>query len=241
MKGKILAVLVAVAAIALLSAGVAQATITATKHNLSYTGPGTFKASNGQQNNEICVWCHSPHLTNTAFVGAPIWNKATPSASYVTYGTTVDGTTADAAPNPDSKVCLSCHDGVSAVNSLVLQANAAGYNAAGYNVAFGLTTAGTGTVLPAGGINTLGTNLQNDHPVSILYTAGKANLVATTTAFGTTGTIANLLRSGKVECGSCHDPHVASGDTTAQGSIAGPMFTRLANGGSALCLACHAK
>lgn len=239
MKGKILVVLVvAVAAIALLSAGTALAGISSTKHNLSSTGPGTIKASAGQQNGEICVWCHTPHSANIAFTGAPLWNKATPAASYTMYGTTVAGTTPAATPSGSSKACLSCHDGVSAVNSIVNQAGTGGVVAGGTNVAFGVTPLGTAYLL-TGGAN-LGTSLADDHPVSITYTAGKASLVATTTVFGTS-TIAALLRGGMVECASCHDPHVNTGDTTVQGTIAGAMMLRVPNTGSALCLSCHNK
>jgi len=231
MRGKILVVMVA--AIALLGAGVALAGISTTKHNLSSTGTGTNKASAGQQNDEICVWCHTPHAANTAFTGAPLWNKATPTATYTMYGTTMAGTATDTAPNGVTKACLSCHDGVSAINSIVNQAGSGGYTAVGTNVAFGTTLAGTAYVMPDG-VTRIGTDLKNDHPVSITYTANKASLVATTTPLtgweGAT-TVANLLRSSKVECSSCHDPH----------SSTNGLFLRKANSGSALCLGCHAK
>jgi len=240
MKGKILvSAVVTVAAVALLSAGVAQAGVASTKHNLSSTGPGTIKASAGQQNGEICVWCHTPHSANTGFTGAPLWNKATPAATYTMYGTTIAGTPTDAAPAGISKACLSCHDGVSAINSIVNQGGSGGVVPAGTNAAFGVTPAGTASVMPAGAA-TVGTSLADDHPVSLTYTAGKAGLKATTTAFGTS-TIAALLRGGKVECSSCHDPHVATGDIGLGGIAAGPMMLRSSNASSAFCLACHAK
>jgi hypothetical protein len=242
MKGKILLAVVAVAAIALLGAGAAQASITATKHNLSPTGTGTIHATGTQQSGEICVWCHTPHAANntgaTGFTGAPLWNKATPTGTYTMYGTTIAGTAPDATPNGISKACLSCHDGVNAINSLVNAAGSGGVVAAGANVAFGGTAAGTAFPMPAGSTN-LGTSLADDHPVSITYTAGHASLVATTAGFGTS-TVSTVLRGGKVECSSCHDPHAAVGDTIPQGT-AGALFLRMSNSGSALCIACHAK
>ena len=237
MKGKI--IIIMVVAIALLGAGAALAGISATKHNLSSTGTGTVKASVGQQNDEICVYCHTPHFANTGFTGAPLWNKATPTGTYTMYGTTIAGTTPDATPNGITKACLSCHDGVNAINSLVNQAGSGGVVPAGTNVAFGATPLGT-AVLMTGASTNITQNLADDHPVSILYTAGKASLKATTTVFGTS-TLAALLRNGKVECSSCHDPHTATGDTTGQGTTAGALFLRLANAGSALCLSCHGK
>lgn len=232
MRGKILIVMVV--AIALLGAGVALAGISTTKHNLSASGSGTIKASAGQQNDQICVYCHTPHFAVTA--GAPLWNKVVQSTTYTMYGITLAGTTPDTAPNGITKACLSCHDGVNAINSIVNQAGAGGVVTGGTNVAFNTTNAGTALTMPAGATN-LGTNLADDHPVSIIYTAGKAGLVATTTSLtgweGAT-TVANLLKgasNNKVECSSCHDPH-----TSTNG-----LFLRKANTGSALCLGCHAK
>ncbi|MDD5212253.1 MAG: cytochrome c3 family protein [Sulfuricurvum sp.] len=224
-----------VAAIVALSSMSAYATsnITNTKHNLSATGTGTIKAAAGDNNDEICVYCHTPHAANTAFVGAPLWNKATPTGTFTMYGTTIGGTTGDTTPNSPSMACLSCHDGVSAINSMVNAPGSGGYNAAGANVKFGATAAGTAYTMPAG-VTQIGVDLRNDHPVSITYTAGRASLKATTTtltSWAGAATIADLLRNSKVECGSCHDPHEATNGT----------FLRVANTGSALCIGCHAK
>ncbi|MEQ1806315.1 MAG: hypothetical protein ABL900_13150, partial [Burkholderiaceae bacterium] len=46
-----------------------------------------------------------------------------------------------------------------------------------------------------------------------------------------------------VECASCHDPHVSSGQTgpTGTGRVAGETFLRISNASSAVCTACHVK
>ena len=46
-----------------------------------------------------------------------------------------------------------------------------------------------------------------------------------------------------VECGSCHDPHVSTGQTgpTGTGRVAGETFLRISNASSAVCTACHVK
>ncbi|MCR4332912.1 MAG: hypothetical protein NUV34_09470, partial [Sulfuricaulis sp.] len=65
-------------------------------------------------------------------------------------------------------------------------------------------------------------------------------LRATTTAMGTSGTIADVLDGGKVQCSSCHDVH-------DQESVTGSHLLRVAQtvtqGGAAsgLCLTCHNK
>ncbi|WP_310442079.1 cytochrome c3 family protein [Sulfurimonas sp.] len=206
---------------------------------------GVAAADNG----EICVYCHTPHAANTAFAGAPLWNKATPSGTFTMYGTTIAGTTGDATPASPSLACLSCHDGASAIDSIV---NAPGsgmgaFSAGTKNIVNGVTTTYGGNIGGAPGVATVGNpNLANDHPVSIVYTEGRAGLRATTTVLadittttwvGAT-TIANLLRSTKVECGSCHDPH--NGGNT-QGTSTEVNFLRHSNTASKLCLGCHNK
>lgn len=46
-----------------------------------------------------------------------------------------------------------------------------------------------------------------------------------------------------VECGSCHDPHVSTGQAgpTGTGRVAGETFLRISNASSAVCTACHVK
>ncbi|MFA5233672.1 MAG: cytochrome c3 family protein [Sulfurimonas sp.] len=227
--------------------------------------PHDLSAMQGTDDNgEVCVYCHTPHAANTAFTGAPLWNKSAAALSvYTMYGatatntagTTIAGTATDATPASPSLACLSCHDGASAIDSIVnAPGSGMGELAAGTTDIASLTTTYGGniggTVVDDGATTTGSTttstttgnvNLSNDHPVSITYTAGTASLVATTTALtdwvGAT-TVANLLRSGKVECGSCHDPH--NGYAT-QGTDVEVNFLRKTNAASALCLGCHAK
>jgi predicted CXXCH cytochrome family protein len=209
---------------------IANAGISGTKHDLSSTGSGTIKASAGQQGDEICIWCHTPHAANSAMLGAPLWNKATPASSYTMYGTTVAGNATDATPSASAKACLSCHDGVAGVNSLINATD--GYAASGTLVAFGATPAGTAKIIPTSSAANLGITLADDHPISITYAVGDAGLRATSYALtswlGAT-TIADTLRSGKVECSSCHDVHNNTKGT----------FLRKANASSALCIDCH--
>ena len=54
-------------------AGQAAAQITGTQHNLS--------AQAGIDNDEICVYCHTPHGADTT-VEAPLWNKPATGTTY---------------------------------------------------------------------------------------------------------------------------------------------------------------
>lgn len=62
-------------------------------------------------------------------------------------------------------------------------------------------------------------------------TRDKSDMILYTRAFGGTN-------APSVECGSCHDPHVETGTGTP---ASGQTFLRIANTGSAVCLACHNK
>ena len=210
------------------------ASILRTKHDL---GTG-----NGGDNSEVCVYCHTPHGSNTDYVGAPLWNKPTTNTSFTMYGAsaegvpgkTIAGTNTDAAPTGATLACLSCHDGVSAINSVVNAPGSGGYNKSGTLIGFDnknyIERMGTGNVRAVGAFG----DLTNDHPVSIPYVEGAASLKPKDTPItgwqGAT-TISGLLRNGKVQCVSCHDPHYPRWGT----------FLRTNNAGSELCKTCHDK
>ncbi len=255
--------------------------ITTSKHNLSklglyFTGgpaqydPGVTHASTRfNQYNEVCVYCHTPH-SGIGDAGAPLWNKSVTTSTFTTYPTTVAGTSQVTVINPQSRVCLTCHDGTLAVDSIV---NAPGpgltwtgavapqhrrmarTTADPESVGGDNSTACGGCHDGGGGISSieagfLGTNLTNDHPISIEYSApnadtntNPANLRQTTytintqtqwiarTNKATNPTISDVLVSGRVECVSCHDPHLTINLT----------FLRATSSGSKICLTCHDK
>ena len=246
----------------------AGSNIMGSKHDLR---PSNTAANIRSQNvNEICVFCHTPHHSNTAFTGAPLWNKEATAQNFTMYGTTVSGTNTDTQPNAPSKACLSCHDGVTAINSIV-NLPGTGLDGAGGGLGSpinyvsmttdgGTTWSGDGVAVPMPSTSyaNIGTDLTNDHPISIVYNAPNADpdqnpgsLRQTTTSLtgtwlvrdsdGVTGpTIGDLLRNGRVECPSCHDPHA---DNPIAGGGNHPLFLRRVGGNadSAICLTCHAK
>ena len=72
-------------------------------------------AAAGGASNQICVYCHTPHGSNTV-VQAPLWNKGITGAAgvptkYDVYtSATLDGDTSQGNLTV-SLACLSCHDG----------------------------------------------------------------------------------------------------------------------------------
>lgn len=206
-------------------AGPAQAGISLTKHNLSSSSGNTIRSTD---NPEICIFCHTPHdaIKND---NIPLWNHTlSTTASYGVYTSpTFDASdAADVAAATEAaavvtNLCLSCHDGTVAINSLNNVSNING------------TTTMTGVdgdgTLPAISSN-LGTSLTNDHPVNFTY---DATLVSADGGLHDPTTLANaIVFNGKVQCASCHDPHTSDSEGA---------FLRASMTESALCLECHNK
>ena len=174
---------------------------------------------------EVCVYCHTPHGgPNSA--NAPLWNRAFgPGAgSYQmynqTWSSTVDMVVA-ATPQGVSLACLSCHDGTIGLDVVINRPNA------------DTSLAGSGATMPANAgqfFANLGTDLRNDHPISVTYS------VAADAAFNAPDVNNRIngelpLYSSRVECGTCHNPH----NTTYT------PFLRKSNTSSNLCRTCHIK
>lgn len=183
--------LLAVATLALGAVG-AHAGIANTKHNL-----GANNAANENYmttgTTEICVFCHTPHASNTN-VKAPLWNKPVNAGStYTTYTTAVSATIDGSVDMSGiSLACLSCHDGTQAMDTMINKPGSGGYNAAGSTITGGVWTGtrqdGTGKMINAGEfISMLGTDLTNDHPVGIQYCGGGVSTGGASTSAASTG------------------------------------------------------
>lgn len=170
----------------------AHAAISATKHNLG--------ASNGSNENfmtsgtdEICVFCHTPHASNTN-VKAPLWNKPVAAGtSYTTYNTSTSATIDGSVDMSGiSLACLSCHDGTQAMDTMINKPGSGGYNASGATTGgawSGTRQDGTGKMINAGQfIAMLGQDLTNDHPVGIQYCGGGISSGSASTTAASTGT-----------------------------------------------------
>lgn len=162
---------VSLALAAMLTLGTASAGIASTKHNLGSTGTGVNKFSGTE---EICVFCHTPHGAD-ASAAVPLWNRTLASPStYTTYNSlgtsSLDG--ASVQVGSVSIACLSCHDGVQAMNTMI---NAPGSGSAGSAAFIAGAWSGANQAdgkLKAGIISNLDQNLKNDHPIGIQYGGG---------------------------------------------------------------------
>lgn len=103
-----------------IAAGVGTGGITNTRHNLTISYNSNAAIMDQFRNNygEICVYCHTPHGANKT-VDAPIWNRTSMQRQYELYSKpTVLGQRVT-TPGPNSLTCLSCHDGFTAIDSII--------------------------------------------------------------------------------------------------------------------------
>ena len=209
--------------VALLLAFPAAAGVKDTKHNFSspIASPNAYFFGTQQ----VCVFCHAVHNADPAY--SPLWNHETDGAtSYNMYTSDTMDMLQSASPHEGSLICLSCHDGTIAVNSLN---NVPGPEGAGlYGAPGGSGLDGSGKIATSSHAF-VGTDLRDDHPVGLLYDATRD--VNFHPKVGNSQNYPDkLLDQGLyVECTSCHNPH----DNTFSN------FLAESNSGSALCLRCH--
>lgn len=249
----------------------AQSNIRATRHNLSTSGTGSVKATSETQ---VCVFCHTPHGANTS-AKTPLWNRSgtTTQSSYTRYTSSsldanviADGFSAQ--PGGSSVLCLSCHDGTVALGNVnVLNGKT------NQIIALNGTDAGK---MPAGSYGAtsgftrnLGTDLSNDHPISITYNDALAaadgeltqpstgvsstsnKLIGLRIRDGVTGKTPLLpleptstLGAGQVQCATCHDPHITKEKFLRLNRFqtnAAPSGISFNEANDQICMACHPK
>jgi hypothetical protein len=218
------ALICSAALLAALPALAEQTGVSATRHNLSVSGPGEIKA---KSETEVCKFCHIPH---NALVSAPLWGHAL--SKVTTYAVPQvrkgPGTYAPAQqPDGASRLCLSCHDGTVALGDI---------GRGGSQVQM----AGPQR-LEAGRRSSLGTDLSGSHPVSIVMpdidVEGDEDVrdigVKPRKVVVAEGKVP-VDSKGKIQCTTCHDPH--SDQNYAKGRV--PHFW-VRHSVEEVCLACH--
>lgn len=182
-------------------------TVANSVHNLSVSGTGDVRAVS---ESEICIFCHTPHNSRPS---SPLWNKEDPGYTYTLYhSSTVQS--APGQPDGSSILCLSCHDGTTALGNVLSRMS---------DIEF----SGGVTLLPPGNSN-MSTDLADDHPISFDYTTGLA--AADGQLKDPAGIIPPVtLEKGRMQCISCHDPHR---NVTSDFLLITTQF-------SELCFSCH--
>lgn len=226
---------------------------------------GTWDARvppDGYAQGEVCRICHSPHdYAQDYYKAGLLWNRQLNESEYMMYSpnsASIGGSdpagVSRVAGGP-SKLCLSCHDGTIAVD-----------------VRYGISNRfiSTKRQISTKRTDTGQIDLRGTHPISIDYpltdpVAGRAgggfNDLTTpvgsvisfdptytantsTVAAVSSGTISDVLYSGKVECSSCHDVHNSEGVAVPFSPLLRVAQNERSQGGdraSGLCLTCHDK
>jgi predicted CXXCH cytochrome family protein len=188
-----------------LPAAAGAAGVADTVHNLTATGPGGVTAPGV---GELCTFCHTPHRASQT---RALWNRDLPATTYNLY----TSSTLEAAlsqPTGASRLCLSCHDGTTALGNLRVP-----------------PATGPVTLGPLTGRASLGTDLSDDHPVSFVYDPA---LVLKQGQLVDPAALAKALPldgTRQLQCTSCHDPH----------ENRYRKFLRADDRLGALCTACH--
>ena len=246
--------------------------IKATKHNLSASGPGTTKATTEDQICVFCHTPHAANATAPSplwnrKIGGASADGNTYAATYTPY--TSNSLDAEkifgslSQPGGSSKLCLSCHDGTLALGTVgVLDGKA---NPATIT---GLTgTMPTGLGATTGYTRNLGVDLRNDHPISFTFdkTLASGNTDPDPDIIGDGElreppyTVSNTLvvgkrsagvkpmlpldHEGKVQCTSCHDPHLDASKFLRLNRLqkASPGGGDFSANNDQICLGCHNK
>jgi len=209
----------------ILAASLAFGGVAETKHNFTsanYSPNAFFWGAN-----QVCVFCHAVH--NADQTHGPLWNHEVNDAQpYIMYSSPTIDMTMSPSPHNGSLICLSCHDGTIAVNSL--------NNLPGPEGAGNYGTPGGAALDPSGNLTGVsdayvGTDLSNDHPVGLTYDSSRDPDFVPVTGNDQAYPDRLLYQGMYVECTSCHNPH----DNTYSN------FLIESNQNSALCSRCHIK
>jgi len=213
-------IVASVAVFAMASSAFAQ--VDGSAHDLT-TGGGASDIT-GDVDGQFCVFCHTPHSEGTL---TPLWNRGAPAGPFTMYTSATIAGTQQASPVGVSAACLSCHDGVVSLDTMY---NAPTTVSGTYNNTATptdkITTWTTGDGLINSAVD-VGTDLSNDHPISLTYGADSA--MEPIGNFPANGLPLYGAGSDQVECGTCHNPH----------DISNVPFLRIDNTNSALCTTCH--
>ena len=177
-------------------------------------GPHDFAGGDYGNGINVCAYCHVTHGDGQETQITPLWDHQTTNSVFTLYSSSSLDSEPE-QPGGITLICLSCHDGTVAVDSV---AGVPGDNF--IDAQFNLTP-----------------DLSDDHPVGFVYDAELAQRDGglhdpEVTSSGISGTIRQdlLYENSTLECGSCHNVHATT-----------PGLLRKSNQGDAFCLTCHIK
>lgn len=210
------------------------------KHNLSSANTNvTYKAvatpgDPTRRDTQVCTFCHTPHNSAPQTV---LWNRKDPTTTFGHYTSAtlviddpgVKAASAYGEPNGSSRLCLSCHDGVTALGDVLT----------GPYIDFGANDKITGIAkFDANKVKS------GHHPVSFRFNATVMNAINAQKS-GINAVKLPTLPAVKLsygadrikewmQCTSCHDPHQ---DQSTIPSNTHPFWVAATH--DEVCLTCH--
>jgi hypothetical protein len=245
-----------------------QTGVNGSMHDITYLGGSGYGGYQQDDFQRVCIFCHTPHNAQAqGDVPAPLWNHEPSTVDLAPYAWAAPANLpiafdVDPLVGP-SRLCMGCHDGVTAVDKHGPDVGTAAGTAA-YKALPGTPMTSPGRAI---------TDLTITHPIGFLYSdafaeRGPTELIPDTDFFinrvpstptvntqpaqrvasgYTYGTkrISDTMYSGYMTCASCHEVHNTK-NSENDPSVNTPGYTpnyfvwaREQN--SALCLSCHVK
>jgi len=197
-----------------------------------------------------CVYCHIPPEEAGAipsdFGGILDWNRFVPAVDTYQFYSSAGSQTLDTLPNklnPVSMLCLSCHDGTMSIDMVVFKP--ATFDPTTDNAMHMKMNPGdsiencgkchNGVIAHDITVKMIGTDLRNDHPISMQYAGlGFADpdfRPAPPSDINSNQIFENgvKLYNGNVECMTCHNVHDPSNELLLRANA------------EVLCFTCHIK
>ncbi len=182
--------------------------------SIKYKAQSDTTKTSGRQ---ICIFCHTPHNANVVNQ-APLWNRKFSSQTFSRYSShtlqirvnpAISSSaqyTAGTQPDGSSKLCLSCHDGVSKLGE-VIRGGPIAMAVSGGDVITGLASFNPST-------NKMKTG---HHPVSFVYNGTVQQAISSarvTLGFQLPTAVpqVKLDKNQKMQCTTCHNPHQNQSD-----------------------------
>jgi|SRR6185369_3132874 len=212
------------------------------KHNFSYSNTSAnYRAIPTNDNPsyplsaQICIFCHTPHRSSAE---GPLWNRQASTRTFKHFSSStlsIDDPALRAAseygqPNGSSRLCLSCHDGVTALGAV-------------FTTPFSMSPQPIHFIDVKGGRSGAGVAISYEtfsshHPVSFRYNTNVINILKN--SFGKDYKYpplpynVKLDKLERMQCTTCHDPHQDKSDVPSPTT---PFWT--AGKYDDVCLACH--
>lgn len=181
--------------------------VTGNKHDFSKDN--TAAPIHSSETDQVCIFCHTPH---GATAQSTLWNRPAPAEASNAYERNLsvaialdanakiasgyDSTDHSAYPNGSTRLCMSCHDGVTAIGAFLV----------GDKPSFADDTMN---------LKATAVNLATAHPVSFKYDAdvvGYINTYHGSSNYGLPQALAPTVpipldSQDRMQCTTCHDPH----------------------------------